>query len=96
MKEMLTAVCLATVQDRAAQIAQRRSDAGLAHRHVWRKQISDTRASLCAGKYRADVVSCRRLEPMGGVSLRMSDMRTLRYATTRDTTWKRRIRGASQ
>lgn len=94
MFKILTAVCLATVQDRAAQIAQRRSDSGLARHHVWRKADIRHKQSLSPGNYRAEVVSRRNVEPMGAGSPRVSDMKILRDATTRDTTWENWIRDA--
>lgn len=79
--EILTAVCLATVQDRAAQMAQRRSDRGQ------RGGKADIRPQqfLCPGNYRAEMVSRSNVEPMGAGSAGVSDVKTLRDATTRDT-----------
>lgn len=65
MAEILTAVCLATVQDRAAQMAQRRSDSGLARRQRGGKADIRHKQFLCPGNYRAEVVSRSNVEPMG-------------------------------
>lgn len=61
---------------------------------VEEKQISDIGNSFCPGNYRAEVVSRRNVEPMGADSAGVSDVKTLRDATTRDTAGENWIRVA--
>lgn len=61
---------------------------------VWRKADIRHKQFFSPGNYRAEVVSCRSVEPMGTSSPRVSDVKILRDATTRDTTWRNWIRVA--